>query len=101
MSRTRRYRRASLYKKLKNTTSSAIPMVDKGLTTVGMAAKGIAYKSKPILEKGVSAIYGTIATGVDLGIKGSKSVAKGVGSLTQKKHRRRHRRGGKKSYRKY
>ena len=101
MSRTRRNRNTSIYKKLKNTTSSALPIVNKGLTTVGMAAKGIAYKSKPILEKGVSAIYGTIATGVDLGVKGTKSVAKGVGSLTKKKHRRRHRRGGKKSCRKY
>ena len=101
MSRTRRNRSTSIFKKLKNSSSRAIPMVDKGLTTVGMAAKGIAYKSKPILEKGVSAIYGTIATGVDLGLKGTKSVAKGVNSLTQKKHRRRHRRGGKRSCRKY
>jgi hypothetical protein len=101
MSRTRRNRSTSIYKKLKNTTSSAIPLVDKGLTSVGMTAKGIAYKSKPILEKGVSALYGTIASGFDLGVKGTKSVAKGVNSLTQKKHRRRHRRGGKRSCRKY
>ena len=99
MSRTRRNRSVSILKKLKKSSSSALPMVDKGLTTVGMAAKGIASKSKPIVEKGVSAVYGTIATGFDLGIKGSKSVAKGVKSLTYKKRTHRHRRGGKRSCR--
>jgi hypothetical protein len=101
MSRTRRNRNTSILKKLKNSSYRAIPMVDKGLTTVGSAAKGIAYKTKPIIEKGVSAIYGTIATGVDLGVKGTKSVAKGVNSLTHKKHKRRYRRGGKRSHSRY
>ena len=82
-----------MYRSRKNRKSSlsrAIPLVHNGLNTVGLTAKGIAYKSKPILEKGVSSVYKTIATGFDLGLKGTKSVAKGVKSFTQK--RRRHRR---------
>lgn len=91
--RTRKHRSASLLKKITRTSSQALPFVEKGLTNVGMTAKGIAYKSKPVLEKGVSVVYKTIATGFDLGLKGTKSVAKGVSSFTKKRrHSRRFKR---------
>ena len=41
--------------------------------------------SGPIVEKGVSKVYGTLATGFDLGIKGAKSVASGVSKMTKRK----------------
>jgi hypothetical protein len=45
---------------------------------VGSTAKNVASASIPVIEKGVSAVYGTMATGLDLGVKGAKSIAKGM-----------------------
>jgi hypothetical protein len=47
-----------------------------------------------VLEKGVSAVYGTLATGFDLGLKGAKNVDYNVQSITKKRR-------GKKSGRKH
>ena len=49
---------------------------------MGKATKVVLKKSIPVVEKGVSAVYGTMATGFDLGIKGVKKVAKGVKART-------------------
>ena len=91
MAKSRRNVRGVM-KTLKRTTARALPVVDNGLKTVGMATKGVVKKSIPIVEKGVSAVYGTMATGFDLGIKGVKKVAKGVKARTM---RSRSRAGGK------
>jgi hypothetical protein len=63
-------------KTLKKTTARALPVVDSGLKKVSTATKGVIKTSIPIVEKGVSAVYGTMATGFDLGIKGVKKVTK-------------------------
>lgn len=63
---------------LVKTINKTLPAVNKGLTKVGTAAKDVANASIPIVEKGVSAVYGTMATGLDLGVKGVKTVTKGV-----------------------
>jgi len=78
----------------------ALPVVDKGLKKVGTAAKDVAVKSAPIVEKGVSLVYGTMAKGFDLGVQGVKTVSKGMskkrGSKKQgHKSRRRTRRRSK------
>lgn len=92
MSKSRINRRSSFLKKIKNTSSKAIPVVGKGLKNVGTAAKNVAVKSAPIIEKGISTVYGTLATGFDLGVKGAKSMAHGVKNITKRKsHSRRHR----------
>ena len=96
MAKSRRNVR-SVMKTLKKTTARALPVVDNGLKTVGMATKGAIKKSIPVVEKGVSAVYGTMATGFDLGIKGVKKVAKGVKARTM---RSRSRAGGKSRKRK-
>ena len=83
MAKSRRNVRGVM-KTLKRTTARALPVVDNGLKTVGMATKGVVKKSIPIVEKGVSAVYGTMATGFDLGIKGVKKVAKGVKARTMR-----------------
>ena len=67
--------------------SKTLPAVNNGLKNVGIVAKKVAVKSIPIVEKGVSVVYGTMATGFDLGVKGAKTVAKGI---TNKKRSRRH-----------
>ena len=83
MAKSRRNVRGVM-KTLKRTTARALPVVDNGLKTVGMATKGVVKKSIPIVEKGVSAVYGTMATGFDLGIKGVKKVARGVKAKTMR-----------------
>jgi hypothetical protein len=89
--------RKSIIKTIAKTTKSALPVVDKGLQTVGTTAKNVALVSLPVVEKGVSAVYGTMAQGFDLGVKGVKSVAKGV-KMTKK---RRHNKSGRRKSRKH
>ena len=90
MSKTRKNRsKKNFLKKITNTGKRAIPVVETGLKTVGKTAKVVAVKSVPIVEKGVSKIYGTMVEGFDLGVKG-------VNSVTQKKSRpKRHYKGRK------
>jgi hypothetical protein len=89
-----RSNRKSVIKRITKTTEKALPVVNKGLETVGTTAKGVAKKSIPVVEKGVSTVFGAMATGFDLGVKGAKSVAKGI---TKKRHSKRHRKGGRKT----
>jgi transposase len=82
----------SVLNSITTTSQKALPVVNTGLKTVGKAAK----ESVPIIEKGVSAVYGPMATGFDLGVKGVKTVAKGVKTVakgvkgSKKRHTRRH-----------
>ena len=96
-------RKNSVMKTLKKTANKTLPVVDKGLKTVGSTAKDVASASIPVIEKGVSAVYGTMATGLDLGVKGVKTVTKGItrrgrsrslagGRRTRHRRTRRHRR---------
>jgi hypothetical protein len=96
-----RSNRKSVIKTITKTTESALPVVNKGLNTVGKTAKDVTSASIPIVEKGVSAVYGTMASGFDLGIKGVKKVAKGVKTMSRKRQisrsRGRSRKGGRKN----
>ena len=86
--------RKSIIKSISKTTKRALPVVDKGLKTVGTTAKNVATASIPVVEKGVAVVYGTMAQGFDLGVK---SVAKGV-KMSKK---RRHKKGGRGKSRKH
>jgi hypothetical protein len=82
MAKTRKYSRGSKpIKMLKKTSKSAA----RGLKKVGTVTKNVIVTSAPIIEKGVSKVYGTMATGFDLGVKGAKSVASGVTKMTKKR----------------
>ena len=83
-----RSRRAGIVKSITKTTERALPVVDKGLTTIGNTAKDVAKVGVPVIEKGVSVVYGTMATGLDLGAKGVKSVAKGVSKRRRSRSRK-------------
>jgi hypothetical protein len=93
MTKSRRNRTSSILKNIKKTSEEAVPVVGKGLTKIGVVAKGVAVKSAPVIEKGVSTVYGTLATGFNLGAKGVKTVAKGV----KKSRRSKRSRKGKKT----
>lgn len=55
--------------------NKTLPVVDEGLKKVGTTAKDVAESSIPIIEKGVSRVYGTMATGLDLGVQGVEAVS--------------------------
>lgn len=96
MAKSRRNRKSGILNSIRK-TSGAIPAVGKGLTKIGNEA----FHSVPVVEKGVSSVYGTLASGFDLGVKGVTkgvgSVAKGVGSVAKGVTKSRRRRRGKKS----
>lgn len=68
--------------------SLSMKNINRGLTQVGK-------KSIPIIEKGVSMVYNTMASGVDMGRKTMRSRHIAGGSRRRhrrRSHRRRHRR---------
>ena len=76
-----RHRKSRFFKK-------AIPLVNNGLYTVGKTAKRVAINTAPIVERGVSTVYGTLATGFDLGAK--KATAATHQFLTKRRRKRHH-----------
>ena len=88
-------RKNNILKSVEKTSSKILPVVDKSLQTVGSTAKDVAQISIPIVEKGVSAVYGTMATGFDLGVKGVKGVNSAAKGMTKSKRSRRHHKGGR------
>ena len=92
-------RKNSILKSVQKTSSNVLPVVDKGLKTVGTTAKDVAKISLPVVEKGVSAVYGTMATGFNLGVKGVKSVSGVAKGMTKSKRSRRNKKGGRKTRR--
>jgi hypothetical protein len=89
-------RRNNIVKNITKSANKALPVVNKGLETVGNTAKDVAVKSAPVIKKGVSAVYGTLATGLDLGIKGAKTVARDISkSKIVRSRKSRSKKGGK------
>ena len=78
-------KKTSIFKDMTKTSNKAIPVIHKGLNTIGRTTTSVAKKSAPIIEKGVATVYGTLATGFDLGVKGATNVASGVKKFTQNK----------------
>lgn len=96
-------RKSNVMKTIKKTADKTLPVVDKSLKKIGHTAKDVAEASIPIVEQGVSAVYGTMVTGLDLGVKGVKRVTKSInkrkrsrsrslagGRRTRRRHHRRH-----------
>ena len=88
-------RKNSILKSVQKSSNKILPVVDTGLKNVGSTAKDVAQISIPIVEKGVSAVYGTMATGFDLGVKGVKGVNSAAKGMTKSKRSRRHHKGGR------
>jgi hypothetical protein len=57
-----------------------------GLKTVGTSVK----KVSPMIEKGISGVYGALATGFDFGIKSVKKIASRKQRSSSTKKNRRH-----------
>lgn len=89
MSKTRKNRsKKSFLKRLSKTGKRAIPVVKN----VGKTAKVVVEKSAPIIESGVSKIYGTMVEGFDLGVKGVKGVSSKMSKKMKPSNKRSNRR---------
>ena len=86
-------RKNNIIKTVTKTSNKVLPVVDKGLKTIGTTAKDVASSSIPIIEKGVSVVYGTMATGFNLGVKGVNTVSKGMTKSKHSKHLKKASRG--------
>ena len=93
-----RKNKSNVLTNIRKTADKTLPVVGKGLTNVGLVAKDTAKYSVPVIEKGVSEVYGTMATGLDFGVKGAKSIARGVTKSKKRRSRKssRSRRKGRK-----
>ena len=69
-------RKINFMKKMKSTSKKVVPVVATGLKKVGTTAKAVVVKSEPIAEKGLSGIYGALATGFDFGLNKIKDPKK-------------------------
>ena len=87
-------RKPGLLKGLKKTTSKAVPIVKSGLKSVGATVKNVAIKSAPTVNKGLEGVYGALATGFDMGVKGVKKGVSKVSKMTKKRRGTKRRRGG-------
>jgi hypothetical protein len=95
MGKSRKTSKRSIMKSLKKTASRTLPVVNKGLQTVGTAAKS----SIPVIEKGVSAVYDTMATGLDVGVKGVKRIKRITPFHSRSRSRSRSLAGGRRTRR--
>ena len=86
-------------KSRKNRSNRLTPSIK----TIAKTAKNVADASIPVIENSVGAVYGTMATGLDLGVKGAKSITNSMYNKRRKSrtisggrrrrthsHRRRH-----------
>ncbi len=88
MAKTRKNRsKKNFLKKLTNTGKKAIPVVKTGLKKVGNTAKVLAVKTAPIVENGISKIYGTIANGFNFGVNGVKGLTSKMSRKGRSKRR--------------
>ena len=87
-------RKSGVLKGLKKTTSKAVPIVKSGLKSVGATVKNVAIKSAPTVNKGLEGVYGALATGFDMGVKGVKKGVSKVSKITKKRRGTKRRRGG-------
>jgi len=70
--------------------NKGLKSVNKGLMSVGRVAKGVAKKSIPIIDKGVTAVYDTMGKGFNLGVQSiSKKTRKIAGGKRRRTNRRR------------
>jgi hypothetical protein len=76
--------------KMSNFEKKAVPIVSNSLHSVGNVAKKVVVNTAPVVEKGISTVYGTLATGFDLGVKGANKFIKMSKKLRHRKtHKRR------------
>ena len=65
-----------LFKKVKTNTIKVLSDVKPIVKSIGNKTKMVAKTTAPYVEKGLSSVYGTLATGFDMGITGVEYISK-------------------------
>jgi hypothetical protein len=86
-------RRTNFIKNIGRTTKRVLPVVKTGLSTIGQNVKSAATKSEPAIKQGFKSIYGTLATGFNMGL--NKLSTFGKSGAKHRVNRRTKRRGRK------
>jgi hypothetical protein len=93
MTKTRKNRFSKSSKKTTNiiknigrTTKKVLPVVKTGLSTIGQNVKYAANKSEPAIKQGFKTIYGTLATGFNMGLNKLSTFGKSY-AKRREKHR--------------
>jgi len=94
MTKSYKKRASSLIKSTSKNINKVLPVVDNGIKTASYVAKGVAKETIPIVEKGVSAVYGTMNTGFNLGVSEAKNIGKGIKNYSKKNIKK----GGKRGH---
>ena len=84
-------KRSSIIKNIGKTTKRVLPIVKTGLSKIGQNVKVAATKSEPAIKQGFKSIYGTLATGFNMGL--NKLSTFGKSSAKRRAKRRSRRRG--------
>jgi hypothetical protein len=61
-------KRTGIIKNIGKTTKRVLPIVKTGLYKIGENVKVAATKSEPAIKQGFKSIYGTLATGFNMGV---------------------------------
>jgi hypothetical protein len=69
-------KKIKLVKNIEKSSKKILPKINQGLQKVGSTAKTVAVKSEPYLKKGISSIYGVLATGFNKTISKISSFTK-------------------------
>jgi hypothetical protein len=69
-------RRTNIIKNIGRTTKRVLPVVKTGLSTIGENVKYAANKSEPTIKQGFKSIYGTLATGFNMGLNKLSTIGK-------------------------
>ena len=79
--------KSSFMKNVYKTPYKAVPYVKKGLKNVGSVTMSVTKQATPVVEKGLGVVYGTLASGFDLGVKGLKKGINFVSTGSKSKRR--------------
>lgn len=74
-----------LFKKVKTNTIKVLSDVKPIVKSIGNKTKMVAKTTAPYVEKGLSSVYGTLATGFDMGITGVEYISKSRKSRKSRK----------------
>lgn len=85
---TKKRRHSLTFRSLNRTSRRVLPVVNNGLQTVGKFTTSAVKTSIPVVTKGVAAVYGSMAKGFNLGVKGAQSAAKRVAQRRRSARRR-------------
>lgn len=88
MAKTYKKRVTSFIKNTNKNVKKSLPVVNNSLKTAAVVAKDVTKETIPVVEKGVSSVYGAMSTGFNLGVSSAKKVGKTIKKISKGKFSR-------------